>query len=89
MRLIVLDSTAHVGEWSAKYVLKRIKDFNPGPDRYILFQIVFVFRHCTNVCLRLNFTDTLFWDYQQAVHRWACTISLLNTIKRAKSLLNM
>lgn len=33
MRLIILNTCENVGEWSAKYVMKRIKDFNPGPDR--------------------------------------------------------
>lgn len=33
MRLVILDTTAQVGEWSAKYVLKRINDYKPGPDR--------------------------------------------------------
>ncbi|XP_053693873.1 glucosamine-6-phosphate isomerase isoform X1 [Sabethes cyaneus] len=34
MRLIILDTADYVGEWSAKYVMKRINDFKPGPDRY-------------------------------------------------------
>lgn len=33
MRLVILDSCEFVGEWSAKYVMKRIKDFKPGPDK--------------------------------------------------------
>jgi len=36
MRLIILDTCDNVGEWSAKYVMKRINDFNPGPDRYFV-----------------------------------------------------
>jgi len=36
MRLIILDTCEHVGEWSAKYVLKRIKDFQPGPNKYFV-----------------------------------------------------
>lgn len=36
MRLVILDSANYVGEWAAKYVLKRIRDFNPGPDKYYL-----------------------------------------------------
>lgn len=39
MRLVILDSANHVGEWAAKYVLKRIRDFNPGPNKY-LFSIL-------------------------------------------------
>lgn len=36
MRLVILDNTAQVAEWSAKYVLKKIKDFKPGPDKYFV-----------------------------------------------------
>lgn len=34
MRLVILDSYDKVSEWAARYVKKRIHDFNPGPDRY-------------------------------------------------------
>ena len=34
MRLVILDSSDYVGEWSAKYVMKRINNFNPGPNKY-------------------------------------------------------
>jgi glucosamine-6-phosphate deaminase len=33
MRLVILETSSSVGEWAAKYVMKRIRDFNPGPDR--------------------------------------------------------
>ncbi len=33
MRLIALDTCADVGEWSANHIVKRINDFQPGPDR--------------------------------------------------------
>ncbi|XP_071452438.1 glucosamine-6-phosphate deaminase isoform X1 [Hetaerina americana] len=36
MRLVILDSSDKVAEWAAKYVLKRINDFNPGPDKYFV-----------------------------------------------------
>lgn len=36
MRLIILDSSAFVAEWAAKYVMKRINDFKPGPDKYFV-----------------------------------------------------
>ncbi|XP_055386696.1 glucosamine-6-phosphate isomerase isoform X2 [Condylostylus longicornis] len=36
MRLIILDSTAAVGDWAARYVMKRINAFKPGPDRYFV-----------------------------------------------------
>jgi glucosamine-6-phosphate deaminase len=36
MKLIILETAGKVAEWSAKYVVKRINDFNPGPDRYFV-----------------------------------------------------
>lgn len=33
MRLVILDKPKDVGEWAAKYVMKRINDFQPGPDK--------------------------------------------------------
>ncbi|XP_022179936.1 glucosamine-6-phosphate isomerase isoform X2 [Myzus persicae] len=36
MRLIIMDNADKVSEWAAKYVAKRIKHFNPGPDRYFV-----------------------------------------------------
>jgi len=36
MRLIIMDNADKVSEWAAKYVTKRIKHFNPGPDRYFV-----------------------------------------------------
>lgn len=36
MRLVILNDAALVGEWSAKYVMKRINDFKPGPGRYFV-----------------------------------------------------
>lgn len=34
MKLVILEESSHVAEWAAKYVKKRINDFNPGPDRF-------------------------------------------------------
>ncbi|XP_013791369.1 glucosamine-6-phosphate isomerase 1-like [Limulus polyphemus] len=34
MRLVILDSNDDVSTWTAKYIRKRIHQFNPGPDRY-------------------------------------------------------
>ncbi|XP_025411981.1 glucosamine-6-phosphate isomerase [Sipha flava] len=36
MRLIIMNDADKVSEWAAKYIVKRIKDFNPGPDRYFV-----------------------------------------------------
>lgn len=35
MRLVILDDKNSVGEWAAKYVSKRIKNFNPGPEKCV------------------------------------------------------
>lgn len=43
MRLVILDSADNVGEWAAKYVLKRIRDFNPGPEKYVLGVFFLIF----------------------------------------------
>ncbi|KAK6185356.1 hypothetical protein SNE40_007608 [Patella caerulea] len=34
MKLVILDDYSQVSEWAAKYVRRRIIDFNPGPNRY-------------------------------------------------------
>ncbi|XP_052078280.1 glucosamine-6-phosphate isomerase 2-like [Mytilus californianus] len=34
MRLVIRDNVDQVSEWTAKYITRRIKDFNPGPDKY-------------------------------------------------------
>ena len=36
MRLIILDNDDLVGEWSAKYVVKRINEFKPDKDKYFV-----------------------------------------------------
>ena len=36
MRLVILDTAANVSEWAARYIVKRINDFNPGPDNYFV-----------------------------------------------------
>lgn len=33
MRLIILDNYNNVSEFAAKYLVRRVKDFNPGPDK--------------------------------------------------------
>merc|ERR1712061_479975 len=33
MKLIIRDKSSDVTEWAAKYVIKRINSFNPGPNR--------------------------------------------------------
>lgn len=33
MRLVILETTDRVSEWSARYIRRRILDFNPGPNR--------------------------------------------------------
>lgn len=36
MRLIICDTVDYVAEWSAKYVLKKINDFNPNENKYFV-----------------------------------------------------
>ena len=36
MRLVILDNSDKVSEWAARYIMKRIHDFNPGPDKYFV-----------------------------------------------------
>lgn len=36
MRLVICDNVNYVAEWSAKYVLKRINDFNPNENKYFV-----------------------------------------------------
>lgn len=36
MKLIIRDSAEDVTEWAAKYVIKRINAFNPGPDKLFI-----------------------------------------------------
>lgn len=36
MRLIILDTSDYVGEWAAKYVMRRINDFKPSADKYFV-----------------------------------------------------
>jgi len=36
MRLVILETSPAVAEWSAKYVMKRIHDFKPGPNKYFV-----------------------------------------------------
>ncbi|KAL7674644.1 hypothetical protein ACOME3_000919 [Neoechinorhynchus agilis] len=36
MRLIIERDPLGVAEWSARYIMKRINDFKPGPDRYFV-----------------------------------------------------
>ena len=33
MRLVILNDGDKVSEWAARYILKRVNEFNPGPDR--------------------------------------------------------
>ena len=36
MRLVILDNDVRVGEWAAKYVVKRINEFKPTKDNYFV-----------------------------------------------------
>lgn len=36
MRLVITQDYNEMAEWGARYIKKRILDFNPGPDRYFV-----------------------------------------------------
>ena len=36
MRLIILEEDRLVGDWAAKYVVKRINEFKPNQDKYFV-----------------------------------------------------
>lgn len=36
MRLVILETSNHVAEWAAKYVMKKINDFNASANRYFV-----------------------------------------------------
>lgn len=36
MRLVILKDSDAVAEWAAKYVMKKINEFKPGPDKYFV-----------------------------------------------------
>lgn len=36
MRLVILETSDAVSEWAAKYVMKRINEFKPSPNRYFV-----------------------------------------------------
>lgn len=53
MRLIIMEDADRVSEWAAKYVVKRIKDFNPGPDRYFVLGLPTGNNIITSTCLNI------------------------------------
>ncbi|XP_072385225.1 glucosamine-6-phosphate deaminase isoform X1 [Diabrotica undecimpunctata] len=36
MRLIILDKVEEVAEWAATYIMKRLQEFNPSPEKYFV-----------------------------------------------------
>lgn len=36
MRLVILETSDTVAEWSAKYVMKRINEYGGGPNKYFV-----------------------------------------------------
>lgn len=36
MRLVILENAPEVSDWAARYIVKRINDFKPGPERYFV-----------------------------------------------------
>jgi len=36
MRLVILEDSPKVSEWAARYIIRRINDFKPGPDKFFV-----------------------------------------------------
>uniref|UniRef100_A0A1B6DAT5 Glucosamine-6-phosphate isomerase n=1 Tax=Clastoptera arizonana TaxID=38151 RepID=A0A1B6DAT5_9HEMI len=36
MRLVILETSNHVADWAARYVMKKISDFNPSAEKYFV-----------------------------------------------------
>ncbi|KAK8393356.1 hypothetical protein O3P69_013389 [Scylla paramamosain] len=36
MRLVILEDSERVAEWAARYIIKRINDFSPGPNKFFV-----------------------------------------------------
>lgn len=36
MRLVILENSNTVAEWAARYVMKRINEYQAGPDKYFV-----------------------------------------------------
>lgn len=65
MRLVICDTVDYVAEWSAKYVLKRINDFNPNENKYFVLglptgTLISVFKHLFNCIILSIFFRFLF-----------------------------
>lgn len=60
MRLVIQENSEQVADWAARYVLKRIKDFNPGPDKYFVMGLptgndYYAYQFVYHTCLTLIF----------------------------------
>lgn len=56
MRLVILETSPAVSEWAAKYVMRRINDFKPGPDKYFVLGlptglIILIYHYVTKYSL--------------------------------------
>ena len=36
MRLVILETAPAVSDWAARYIVKRINDFHPGPEKFFV-----------------------------------------------------
>ena len=56
MRLVILDDDIKVGEWAAKYVVKRINEFKPSKDKYFvlgkIFFLIFAYMKFSSLIFR-------------------------------------
>ena len=56
MRLVILDDDIKVGEWAAKYVVKRINEFKPSKDKYFVLGKTFFSNFCIDEIQFMNFS---------------------------------
>ena len=56
MRLIILEEDRLVGDWAAKYVVKRINEFKPNQDKYFVLGLPTgtIFKFLLILTLKIN-----------------------------------
>ena len=65
MRLVITKDYNEMAEWSARYIRKRINDFNPGPDRLFVLGLPTGKRRSTELSLQRRIEQLV-----QGAHRW-------------------
>ena len=85
MRLIILKNDQGVSDWAAKYVIKRINEYNPSADKYV--KKVSSPRICLHQRLNTSFRNpaTSSWGCRRVALRSVCTPSWWLPIARERS----